>query len=33
MEVENAMQSPDPGLVAFYEEPMVEATLLMPKEY
>ena len=25
--------APDPGTVVYYEEPMVEATILLPKEY
>jgi len=31
VEVENALQAPDPANVSYYEEPMAEATLIIPK--
>ena len=33
IEIENALLAPDPGQVKYYEEPVVEATILCPREF
>ena len=33
IEIENALMAPDPGQVKYYEEPVVEAVVMCPREF